>query len=380
MSTNVGTKRQRIDDASTGSDTHRITDLLPVGCLVNISEYLHQPSKAILAAAIMTTNPLISNAIVSASTTTQWHTLDFGDIEKILVEKLVDDDLANILTCINAKEAIRTIKLTYCMNIKGHGLNPLSGSTVLEKIDLSLARQRNLSDHINPRISEKAVLPILDSILDAHGSVLKQVLFPAKWHRTFNEDFLSRLNRSLIERELDCSRCERGMNTSWYWSTGIRSNRHLAQNAHLSCCICYDCNKHYCHPCTSSPHWAIDTCCYCKKSYCSGVDSGCERARKWGTCQWCQGWDSKFCEECEVLCNGCGGTICADCMHTCECCGARRCDECDPEILKCDNCNATNCEACFNEDNYSVRYCEECDRTLCSSCRVGDCKKDGRGC
>ena len=104
------------------------------------------------------------------------------------------------------------------------------------------------------------------------------------------------------------------------------------------------------------------------------------RARKWGTCQWCQGWDSKFCEECEVLCNGCGGTICADCMHTCECCGARRCDECDPEILKCDNCNATNCEACFDEDNYSVRYCEECDRALCSSCRVGDCKKDGRGC
>jgi len=100
---NSSTKRQRIDNTSTGSNTQRITDL-PVGCIVNISEYLHQPSKAILAAAIMMTSPLISNAIVSASTT-QWHTLDFGDIQENLVEKLMDDDLANILTCINAKEA-----------------------------------------------------------------------------------------------------------------------------------------------------------------------------------------------------------------------------------------------------------------------------------
>ena len=156
---NISTKRQRIDDTSTDSDNQCITDLLPVGCVVNISEYLHQPSKALFAAAIMLTNPLTSKAIVSSSST-QWHTLDFGDIQESLVEKLVDDDLAIILTCINAKEVVRTLKLTYCVNIKGHGLNPLSGSTVLEKIDLSLVRQRNMPDHQNPRISDEVVLPI----------------------------------------------------------------------------------------------------------------------------------------------------------------------------------------------------------------------------
>jgi len=265
MST-TSTKRQRIDDTSTDSDTHRITDLLPAGCIVNISEYLHQPSKAIFASAIMLTNPSISKAIVSSSTT-QWHTLDFGDIEESLVEKLVDDDLANILTCINAKQLTRTLKLTYCVKIKGCGLSPLSGSTVLEKIDLSLARQRNKPDRIKPRISDEAVLPILDSILNAEGSVLKQVQFPAKWERTVTfrqSDFLSRLNRSLIERDQSCSRCERGMNTPWYWRTGSRIfGSHL--NGHQSSCICYDCNKHYCLPCTSNtdwPHSIIDTCCY----------------------------------------------------------------------------------------------------------------------
>jgi len=140
-------------------------------------------------------------------------------------------------------------------------------------------------------------------------------------------------------------------------------------------------NKHYCYPCRIEydTHRAIDTCCYCKKSYCSEIGSGCDRARKWGQCFICQGWGPNFCEECEVLCNGCGEAICVECMYTCDHCAFRGCSECHPE-MKCENCNATNCEECFHEDNYSVRYCEECDRTLCSSCRVGDCKKDGRGC
>ena len=380
MSTS-NSKRQRIDDTSSDSDTQRITDLLPAGCLVNISEYLHQPSKAIFAAAIMMTNPSISKAIVS-STTTQWHTLDFGDTEESLVEKLMDDDLANILTCINAKEAVRTLKLTYCVNIKGHGLKPLSGSTVLEKIDLSLVHQRNMPDHMNQRISDKVVLPILDSILSTEGSILKQIQFPAKWQRRATKrfgDFLVRFNETLVNRGLSCSRCTLGMNTpSWYYWT----RTHMRVNdEHLGSCICYDCNKHYCLPCTSDTNWAssiIDTCCYCKKSYCSEVGSGCGRSRKWGECFICHGWDSKFCEECEELCISCGGTICAECMHTCDLCSFRGCAECYRE-MKCENCNATNCEECFHEENYSVRNCEECDRTLCSSCRAGDCKVDGIG-
>jgi len=115
----------------------------------------------------------------------------------------------------------RTLKLTHCVNIKGHGLKPLSGSTVLEKIDLSLVHQRNMPDH-SPILSDKVVLPILDSILNAQGSVLKQVQFPTKWQRRVTlryRDFLDRFNRALIDRDLSCSRCERSMNTPlYYWN------------------------------------------------------------------------------------------------------------------------------------------------------------------
>ena len=66
---------------------------------------------------------------------------------------------------------------------------------------------------------------LLDSILNTQGSVLKQIQFPAKWQRrvTFRyRDFLVRFNRALVDRGLSCSRCERGMNTPWYWTTGTR--------------------------------------------------------------------------------------------------------------------------------------------------------------
>lgn len=51
--------------------------------------------------------------------------LDFGDIEKSLAKKLTDDDLRSALTCMNARDHVKTLKLSGCVNIAGCGLEPL---------------------------------------------------------------------------------------------------------------------------------------------------------------------------------------------------------------------------------------------------------------
>eukprot|EP00985_Skeletonema_marinoi_P006094 scaffold2645_cov96-Skeletonema_marinoi.AAC.1 len=65
-------------------------------------------------------------------------TLDFEDIEEDLAIKLSDGDISAVLTCIDAVNRLKTLKLTNCINIIGVGLEPLRGSSIIEQIDLSL--------------------------------------------------------------------------------------------------------------------------------------------------------------------------------------------------------------------------------------------------
>jgi len=149
-------------DESRSVVTESILDL-PIGILLDVSEYLSKPSKALLAVAMTasTSQALwkkdinlqpqlseISTAIISPSL--QWQTLDFSDVDKSLSENLSDDDIAALLTCINAKDTLKKLILTGLVNIVGHGLYPLRGSNVLEQVDLSLA-----SKYENPDIQTK---------------------------------------------------------------------------------------------------------------------------------------------------------------------------------------------------------------------------------
>ena len=64
--------------------------------------------------------------------------MDFGDIEKELAVKLTDDDIKGVLLSINSINNLMTLRLTNLLSITGVGLEPLRGSTMIEKIDLSL--------------------------------------------------------------------------------------------------------------------------------------------------------------------------------------------------------------------------------------------------
>ena len=78
-----------------------------------------------------------SKAILSSL---EWDVLDFEDIEKSLAVKLMDDDLHAVLKCISAHDVLKKLKLSGCINT-GYSLEPLRSSTVIELIDLSLAKQ-----------------------------------------------------------------------------------------------------------------------------------------------------------------------------------------------------------------------------------------------
>ena len=111
MSSTQTNKRRRTNDTVT-----HITDL-PIGILVDISEYLAQPSRAILAVAftspssswknnnLMHRLSSISAAIVSSS---EWDILDFEDIEKSLAKRLSDDDMFAVLQCISAQNVLKS--------------------------------------------------------------------------------------------------------------------------------------------------------------------------------------------------------------------------------------------------------------------------------
>jgi len=89
-----------------------------------------------------------------------------------------DDDLKNVLVVIDAKNNLKSLKLTNCSRIFGFGLKPLKRSTVLERIDLSRAESYTkpvIGMHTTMNLN--TILPILLSIVNKTGNSLKHIQF-----------------------------------------------------------------------------------------------------------------------------------------------------------------------------------------------------------
>jgi len=321
MASIFGTNKRR----RTAADTLHISDL-PVGFIADVSVYLDKPSRAILAATLSAPSSSwkndnlmrrlspISTAIISAS---QWNTLDFEEIEKELANKLNDDDIRAVLKCISAQDVLKKLKLCGCINITGIGLNPLRGSVVLEQIDLSLVRKYE-DPRIKsiPKISEEAVLPILDSLISADGCSLKHIVFPHIWRvgerRVSDESFQRRYNTMFMRRINSCSHCNANMRDHEYWMSG---------NVH--CNVCYDCLKPFCEECVDEvglENGILTYCPYCEKD---------------------------FCRDCvpRILCadRSCHEMVCSGCAETCHVCRERKCANC---LFYCEYCKRIRCSDC----------------------------------
>lgn len=178
---------------------------LPDVVLAMISEHLSWHSALCFAAAITAPSAswsktkwkcepsVTSKAIISAwmqehhdpeDDAHPWEQIDVGVLmgrEK--ASTLTDGELGGILTCINAKSVVKRLSLTFCTNIDGSGLEPLRGSSILEQVDLCMVEKQSDPNFVRPKpmLSKDLVIPILDSIVDAEGSSLKQIQLPSAW-------------------------------------------------------------------------------------------------------------------------------------------------------------------------------------------------------
>ncbi|KAL7534264.1 hypothetical protein ACHAXR_007306, partial [Thalassiosira sp. AJA248-18] len=139
----------------------------------------------------------------------QWEKLDFGLFEHMAqcTGRLTDDDLGALLMCIDARNTLKSLELTLCDHITGSGLEPLRGTTALERIDLSLGYNDN-NDASSSSISASVVIPILESIVEKEGNSLRHIQFPKKWRTergSFMDQFLAKYNKVLRGSCIPCS-------------------------------------------------------------------------------------------------------------------------------------------------------------------------------
>ena len=367
---------------SASSQQQRLSDL-PIGALSHVSSYLPSlPSRAFFAVAL---NYYRDTDSCSAIVGDQWDVLDFGDIEKEQAVNLTDDDFRNILLSIDAVNNLKALRLTNCIKITGIGLEPLRGSTMIEKIDLSLV-ENNTSPDLSPAppISCNEVLTILNSIIDMGGACsLKLLIFPKKWRKERSTDsafhaFLVRYNALLRSRVVPCLNCNGNLEEGEMMRMEVIE--YGTQNF-----TCYDCMKHYCHDCSEEDDGEIfcmsDVCNVCNRRYCFLC------SREWN-CTSCNGY---FCVDCMATkqCAQCDENTCLNCISKrgCRnsCCEVKLwCNGCvhGGVMVSCENCGADCCPDCYDSNTVhvdSIDYCRGCDEILCGNCRVIKCK-DGNGC
>ncbi|KAL7537752.1 hypothetical protein ACHAXR_010993 [Thalassiosira sp. AJA248-18] len=268
-------KRRKTSQARCCLSVYRLTDAI----LGYIADFLPKSSQALFAVAIARALSEESLAVcschISSSTklnctwnNEQWETLDFADLEKDLASKLTDDDLNDILNCTGAPKKLKTLKLTGCVGLVGHGLRSIRGSVALRQIDLSLVDQHECPTlKPEPMLSKTVTMLTLNSVIDTFGNSLRHIQLPKLWRDESSpamESFLAKYNKGLNKRFIGCSKCD---NVIWggkeerQWVVSSGSNKGL-QNF-----TCYQCTNRFCLECDgeNTPHF----CEHCEKKFCA---------------------------------------------------------------------------------------------------------------
>jgi len=255
---------------------------LPEGLLPKVASYLPNTSCVSFAISLFdapTSQELsiMSKTIINASVES-WESVDFKDIQDIYGRSLTDDDIRWVLQAIDGVTKIKSLKLTNCIGITGSGLQPLMGSTVLERIDLSL-----VGDHedptLNPEppISAELVVSILNSIINSENNSLDHVQLPKKWRIERSNvltQFLRRFDRQLNSRRYSCSGCTDGevcqrIENEYelvYWGQDWLHNLVNVETYGTVSLSCYQCKKMFCGVCEYNCGFSF--CKTCEKYYC----------------------------------------------------------------------------------------------------------------
>lgn len=337
-----------------------------------------------------------------------WKEINFEDNEKALCERLTDDDIAGMLACINSVQRLKRIYLTNCYNITGRALEPLRGSTVLERIDLSL-RPRCGYDHVQLStlrwggLLQIHVLPILQSIIDREHHSLKHIQFPnfdfvdLREKCGYFQQFLLKYDESGHHRNAVCRNCSVDCNRSL--SIFRDDNKDYIG---IQKYTCYDCLNHYCYNCKDEDEddqFYLSFCKMCEKWRCKD----CQVMQACRACVDFYGGrendaidDHAFrnnvsfiCKDCideNHYCGQCGDVFCPDCqpyfLLSCGVCKKRGCTDC-MDVLYCEHesCELGQCDQCRDVERDTERgisYCSMCDSDFCFKHRLEECKRDWR--
>jgi len=295
------------------------------------------------------------------------------DLELSYMPKLIDAQLHTFLERINAVQVTRCIRLREC-TITGSGLTPLTGSRVLEAIDMVgmnptptvPATVVPLADVVG--IDHPSLWPILDSMLpwklasvryDSNGTQLDAITPPAM--RNFVLRFAEATARRLVEQNKACSFC----NDCQFRDVITPNNDRVAANVFASS-QCFVCKKYTCQPWVDNSRcpW-LQTCHNCKNPYCNDCSLEC--------CDVCK--NSYYCSTCRARrhCDLCDKIICQWCRPVSHCmyCQNFSCRECCNSFFQCDiclqwacsDCHKSGCLTCIKANNKSgCRFGSQCYR------------------
>jgi hypothetical protein len=318
--------------------------------------------------------------------------------------KLTDDDIAGMLACINAVHKLKRFYLGNCFPLlSGTALEPLRGSTFLEQLDLS----PNIGDEDGIRwckISQTAVIPILNSIIERQNHRLKHLQFPREWRKNvesddngremrlvgvgsgYFEEFLEKYNATEYQLGIHCKKC--GVNCHESLSP-VREDARFDGIQHFTC---YDCLSHYCYNCKDEVEndFLLKFCDECEKWRCRD----CEPMV---SCHCCTEEEEDFvrrngsylCQVCTLgmTCDNCYNVFCQGCndngvLKLCKGCYKRGCYDC-MAILSCehDGCDISLCFDCRRQEGGvedTLDTCENCFRSFCFKHRYEYVKENCR--
>ncbi|EJK46020.1 hypothetical protein THAOC_35336 [Thalassiosira oceanica] len=181
----------------------------------------------------------------------EWKEFDFGRFQRQndfysgvwnkIELSLSDDDLTAVLICIGAATNVESVYLSACHRLTGRGLIPLSGSTALRRIDISLvSRYHCFGTDVECSLELGEILPVLESIL-LIGNGLRHIQFPKKWRDAKHEGlshFIARYNDMLEMTDRKCCQCFVPASPAIHEG----GDRYGVQTA-----TCYKCLKDFCH-------------------------------------------------------------------------------------------------------------------------------------
>ena len=282
--------------------------------------------------------------------------LDFGSTN---MHKLDDIVLKAILICIDARNNVKSLKLTGDVPISGRGLEPLAGSSVIGRIDLSLERVYTNS---YGNLCEGIVLPILHSIIEGDSSSLRHIQLPVKWRKDKSTEltrFMEVYNDHLRDSARPCQHewKEGGVQRKCGNECGLGMHEE-GERYGIQTATCYQCMKNFCSEARCID--GFDYCPECQKYHCidckpiyNCFGSGCQKS----SCQDCHGvlicdrCSDSYCSDCKFvgICGGCLTAVCDDCgLNFCSCCEDCFCEECGDDFTKCKMCEEYVCNGCLH--------------------------------